>query len=403
MDMKSLPVASAAAFAFAMTLGSNAHATLIASEQFSYAANQSLGGQSGGGGWAGPWQNPGANFKAIGAIPNIPGGLLATGGSLQITAADSRALRPIACGPGSAAEAAGVVETVPTQFGGTQAVIGKPGTTVWLAFVSRGHTGSGSSAGSHLYESFDAAGGFTSGNKNGEVMFFGRGGMNANYGYERTCGHSIGCPVNITNGEDYQSTKPYNDGVTHWMVHKIDFAVAGTTITMWQDPTPAANDPPGANALDLSWINNGGTQTSWQVYPFHFGWVELESAGTTSDFDEYRIGTTYADVSQSTSVVTYDAGTGMDASAGGGGADGGTGGGTGGGGTGGGGGGSGGGGAGGGGADVDGGSDPAPTGESSGCRVNGGGATDSGFLAAILAAAIAIAFGARKTGRRAQP
>ncbi len=357
---------------------SPARAALIVSESFNYAAGTTLGGSSGGGGWAGPWQNPSATFSAEGAAPNIPMGLNPVGGSLLVTAADSRSLRPIDCGPGSAAATAGLVESVPTMFGGTQTLIGKPGTTIWLSFIARGHTGSGSSSGSHLYETFDAAGGYASGNKNGEVMFFGRGGGNANYGYERTCGHSIGCPAAIQIGEDYQSTAPYNDGATHWVVHKIDFAQSATTITMWLDPAPAANDPLASTARDLTWVNNGGSMKTWQIYPFHFGWVELESNGTTSDFDEYRIGTTFADVSQSTVVVSYDAG--ADASAGGG-ADGG-------------GGGSDDGGAGGsGGANADGGDSTdgeAPTGNPGGCSSSTSGA-DAGSLPALLASVV-VAF-----------
>jgi hypothetical protein len=78
----------------------------------------------------------------------------------------------------------------------------------------------GNSSGSHLYESFTAANGYTSANKDGEVMFFGRGAGNANYGFERTCGHSLGCSVSQTNGLDWQSTHPFNDGVAHWLVFK---------------------------------------------------------------------------------------------------------------------------------------------------------------------------------------
>jgi hypothetical protein len=197
------------------------------------------------------------------------------------------------------AASAGVVETVPTKFGGTRDLIGKPGTTVWVAFLAKGHTGSGDSSGSHLYESFDPAGGYTSGNKDGEVVFLGRGSGNANYGYERTCGHSIGCANGINNGLDYQSSHPFNDGVEHWVVYRFDFG-ATTDVTMWFDPTPGPVDLDPASAESMKFVNMGGMKTTWSLPPMHFGWVELEALGAKVDVDEYRIGTTFADVSDPT-------------------------------------------------------------------------------------------------------
>lgn len=277
---------------------SKAKATLVASDSFSYNAGVDINGLNGGSGWAGAWQNNNGNMSIEAQIAGVDPGLMAMGGSLHVSALDSRALRQIDLSAGSAAAQAGLVEMAPTMFGGTQPLLGKPGTTLFVGIVINGHNGGGAPSGSHLYESFNAGGGFNSANKDGEVIFFGRGNANTNYGYERTCGHSLGCGGS---GLDYQSSTPYNDGQTHWIVYELDFG-ASVTVTMWIDPKPGAATPSVASAESMKFVNMGGNAQQWQLPAFHFGWVEIQSEGTTSDFDEYRIADSYNDLSTGASM-----------------------------------------------------------------------------------------------------
>src|SRR5262245_16491816 len=85
---------------------SDARAGLIASESFEYTSGLEVNGLDGGIGWAGPWQTSLHSFHTIVALPGTPAGLSAVGGALQVSAADARALRPIDCSPGSAADRA---------------------------------------------------------------------------------------------------------------------------------------------------------------------------------------------------------------------------------------------------------------------------------------------------------
>src|SRR5439155_21751426 len=112
-----------------------------------------------------------------------------------------------------------------------------------------------------------------------------RGAGNANYGYERTCGHGTACnahSINLCNGNDYQSSIAWSTGVVHWVVLRLDFGMnlaasdaTAVTLTMWVDPAlPAAV----ANATPLFQVGQGATtKTQWVESAFHFNTVELQS------------------------------------------------------------------------------------------------------------------------------
>src|SRR5438067_3279745 len=125
-----------------------AGAGLLASESFGYPQG-TLNGQSGGTGWTGAWLTgqPGVFVVQASSLTSGAGG---TGGSLffdgskAVSGTGARVFRALATDPGSAAWAAGVVESTQTRFGGKQLAFGKPSTTVWFgAAVNGGTAGNG--------------------------------------------------------------------------------------------------------------------------------------------------------------------------------------------------------------------------------------------------------------------
>jgi hypothetical protein len=140
---------------------------------------------------------------------------------------------------------------------------GKPGTTLWVAFlasVPRGWDIRGAFAGVSLRDS------------GREQLFLGDCGSTNLWGFERA-------------GELQRFSEVRADTNVTFLVYKIRFLPHGAQVEMWINPKPGSNEPPPAD-----------TVAAEVVREFRFSSVRICSAPASLNLDALRLGTTYADV-----------------------------------------------------------------------------------------------------------
>lgn len=229
----------------------------------------------------------------------------------------ARIFRAFDVSAGSLAAGLQLLENHTTYFGHQQDGYGKPGTTIWFAYLIDGGTaGTGSANASdlaqvHLFDDMDqtqlAA---DDGNKGGEVLATGRGAGNPGWFFERSCAHSP-CggnttSVNVTTYDPAtQQPVPFQNRV-YWAVFRFDFnsasATTGTAMTFWLDPMPGPTPPDAAAAVTLS--GNAQTHVKTVNLPaLHFNWVEFGGQIRKFALDEVRVADNYADLSNGSSAT----------------------------------------------------------------------------------------------------
>jgi hypothetical protein len=232
----------AGAAALILAGSSRALATPIASESFDYTDGSALAGQNGGSGWSGAWTATGTG----------------TGPSITSPGMSS-----------STVNTSGLKASVPnTNIGALRIPSSSPdadGSTVYLSFLAKNTSGQNTG-----YTGLSL---FNSGN---EVLFLGKPNGAATWGID-TKGTPAG--TTLSNTSDLNPTL---------LVYRIDFG-SGTSpgnerIQLYVNPTgptePATADATVADKGNFIWDR-----------------IRLQAGGgTTADWDELRIGTTYADV-----------------------------------------------------------------------------------------------------------
>ena len=303
--------------AWAAISGAPVHATLLASDSMA-CTGSSVVGQGGGVGWSGNWTaNPARSsvftpntLSLVGlSAPLTDGGRMDYNGSGLSNGA--RIFRPLDVGPTSIAGTLQLTENHTTYFANQQYGYGKPGTTIWFAYLIDGGT-AGTGVGNlsdlaqvHLFDDMNLSQLSTDdANKGGEVLATGRGAGNPGWFFERSCAHSpCGSQMSSLNVTTYDPGTgmpiPFQ-GRTYWAVFRFDFNTAstsnGTAMTFWLDPVPGTTPPDTSTAIDLS--GNGQTHVKTVNLPaLHFNWVEF--GGQTRHFalDEVRVADTFADLS----------------------------------------------------------------------------------------------------------
>ncbi len=234
-----------------MTAPDVSRAEIIAADDFDYDA-ASIRGCNGGTGWADAWSGGNRLSRGSLAFPEYAskGSHLTTLGDTQ---GNSDALK---CSLRTPDVRGRDHLTVEGKFG-------KPGTTLWIAFlasVPRGWNIRGAFAGVSLRD-------------NGrEQLFFGDCGSTNLWGFERA-------------GELQSFSRVRADTNVNFLVYQIRFLPRGTQVEMWVNPKPGTNDPPVADVVAAELVR-----------PFRFSSVRICSAPAPLNLDALRLGTTYADV-----------------------------------------------------------------------------------------------------------
>ena len=216
-----------------------AQASPIASEEFSYAPG-SIAGLNGGSGFTSAWRGSDTVDAADLTYP----GLLTAGGHFVSSGGNSGAFRDLG------------------TFYGTDT------TTVFVSFVLSAQPGFSTTNPDYAGLSFFDA------NDGAERLFLGQTFQATNYGFERSGGASA------TTGTAVSSSPTF-------LVAEFIFQAGNDTVNLYVNPTP------GLAAPDVA-------ATSASVSDFYFDRIRLQSGldgGETFNFDEVRLGTTYADVS----------------------------------------------------------------------------------------------------------
>jgi hypothetical protein len=235
----------------------SASADLLAHESFAYPAG-TIFGQNGGLGFNEAWQTAGGAKIATSGLTRTG---LFTRGIAAVTDGDNLPVtRDLAANYGS--------------VNGTN--------TVYLSFLARldpANTvtvgpASGTYAGLSLFDRGD------------EKLFLGMPYEQANWGFD----HS---------GSGVAASGTAVNGTTRLLVYRLDFTAANVTIRMYVDPTIGGAEPGTADAQRLG---DPG---------FNFNRIRIQSGtpfdGPRADFDEIRIGSSYASVtSNSASPVVYE-------------------------------------------------------------------------------------------------
>ena len=228
-----------------------ARAEIIAADTFDYDA-ATIGGCNGGTGWADEWT--GKNLISRGSLPfpdyDAKGNRLTTLGD---TPGGTDAIK---CSFRTLAVRGRDHLTVEGKFG-------KPGTTVWIAFlasVPRGWNVRGAFAGVSLLDD------------RREQLFLGDCGSTNLWGFERT-------------GEVQGFSAVRADTNVTFLVYKVSFLPRDAHLEMWVNPRPGTNDPPPADVIEAAIVRE-----------FRFNRVRICSAPAPLHVDALCLGTTYADV-----------------------------------------------------------------------------------------------------------
>ena len=239
--MRKLLCGSAVAVLGIVALSSYSYAQ-TAYEPFSYTAGTGgLANQSGGTGWSSTWgtgtnsiTSPGLTFTKNGQTLTSSGNMATTVGN------DTGNFRQISS----------------TVNSGTE----------WVSLLAKLDSGTGGTG----YAGFSL---FNGGSEN---LFIGQIFNNSHWGLDQSTGTQ---PTTVT-----------VDGTTHLFVAQIDYG-AGTggmdRVRLYVDPTPGLSTPDVAPAIDVSTTRSAS-----------FNQVRIQAGGGASpvDFDEIRLGTSYAGV-----------------------------------------------------------------------------------------------------------
>jgi hypothetical protein len=228
-----------------------AHAFVIASEDFDYDDVALIRGGYGGSGWVDPWS--GNCFITPGSLRFAN---LAHHGNKLTTSGEQTGPELVKCS----------FRTLSTE--GNEAVmdngrLGKDNTTIWVGFLVNVPaptpvTGYG---GLSLYDG------------NRQQVFIGDTGASNVWAFERT-------------GQLQRFSEVLAGPKTCFLVCRIQFLEGDDEVTMWVNPEPGTRPPP----------EQAAAVSPAMVRDFHFNRIRFCSAPTPMSFDAVRFGTSYADV-----------------------------------------------------------------------------------------------------------
>lgn len=228
-------------------------AELIAIDDFEYESTV-IQGCNGGFGWIGPWS--GANLITVGSLRF--GGLETKGHKLTTGGAQSDAYR---CSFRSIATAGREHLLIDGKFG-------KPGTTLWIAFLINQPMGRN-----------NGFSGISLCNGGREQVFLGDMGGSTFWGMES----QKDMPVLSTVMADERIV---------FLAYRITCRATDVQFELWVDPKPGTNDPPVAEVAAASDLNE-----------LRFNRIRICSYPAPMSVDGLRIGTTFADVAPVTRLV----------------------------------------------------------------------------------------------------
>ena len=241
---------------------------LIAHEGFDYKNGAGLNGLAGGTGWKGAWFGADAPNGVKVAQPGLTfPGLLVTGNKLVQDGRDTRVFRYLDTGRPDV--------TALVEDGAHGKTFGKDGTTVWFSFlISCTSFPKVAHGGIHLMDGVELGPDY----KKTQRIQMGRQNVAKTWYLGRV---DRGGPAK----GDWSSTV-VADGTMRLLVYRFDFKPGAEEGWMWVDPAPG-KDPDLAKA-DIH---------AEKISDFRFNAVNVGSGGgAIYDFDELRIGTTFADV-----------------------------------------------------------------------------------------------------------
>ena len=227
-------------------LAGAAQAQPIATERLEYPAGNSLLGQSGGLGFASPWQTAGYGSWSINAADEV---IIRNG--LVLSTAGGRAQSNLG----------GAQRTLATPIAGT------PGTSAWVSFVAR--RVSGATGSSWLGVKLPSTG-------PAPFLFLGQPFGRSHWG--------------VDNGLAGGIAESSADASVAHIVCRIDFKSGADDVRVWIDPN--LDSPPADSTAALTLNNYGDFQNISKVL------IETGAAGSTQTgaIDEIRVGSTFADV-----------------------------------------------------------------------------------------------------------
>jgi hypothetical protein len=262
--------ASRAAFVVAALLATPlvADAQLIAVEEFDYADGESLRGRDGGTGWNGAWFGP-ANADGIKIDKTgltFPS-LATAGGKCRQDGKDTRLFRRMDT---ARREVAALAEDGPAGKS-----FGKDGSTIWVSFlIANTSFPRQAHGGMHLMDGVELGANY----KKTQRVQLGRQNQGDHWLLVRT---DQGGPA----GGKWDGSVA-SDRTVRLLVYRFDFKPGPEEGWMWVDPTPGRDPEPAKADLHAP-----------KIADFRFNAVNVGSGGgATFDFDQLRIGATFASV-----------------------------------------------------------------------------------------------------------
>jgi hypothetical protein len=251
-----------AVFAGLLAWAAPARAQLIAYEGFNYPAGQSLDTLNGGTGFVGPWSilSGTATVQPGSLVPAPPSsGLPESGNSLAIA-------------PSFAGGSSDSTRTLSTP------IIGTPGTSAWVGVVMKGNGESGSQGAGALILSDNGVGGFS-------ITTGASGSGIAPFNPPPSSTWSIG----DSNVGASEGSSAISNTLQSLLVARITFGAASDLVDLYVNPALGGGPPATANA------------TIAVPHAAALGFVTVTDASlnvpsSVTQFDEIRIGGTFADV-----------------------------------------------------------------------------------------------------------
>ena len=248
---------------FALLLGGSLHAQLLVHEPFDYADLNPLDWADGGTGWSSDWTR-GTGDDIIVRPGNLP--------YLNLAETDGNYL-------------AAHYEVVGLRYNRELVSIPDQGQTVWIAFLMRTQDGNNPNGVANITLTKDG----------NQVLSIGQ-----KFGNERFGLVWPGAPL-------YNST--VSVAGLHWVVTKLQYSGSNQSeqAHLWIDPDPQAG-PPAEAAADLAVPQPGQPNLNLN---FGFDGVQVKVEGGAPlrvDFDELRIGNTFADVNPFQTTATSNPG-----------------------------------------------------------------------------------------------
>lgn len=248
-----------------LALAPAANAGLVAYEGFDYTA-ANLNGQAGGTGLAGSWRGGGNATFESGSLSYTDGTrTLVTAGNSYRTSSGNRHLRDLDLAVGGAFDLAGLRNSAGN--------VGADGTTVYSSFMIQTNNANSFFWGSEYHRDADG-----DGNRDFQV---GIENPSSTYGARSQNNNSWSKPFG-----------PAADTNTHLYIVKFEFAAGNDTVSVYRDPADLATEP---GSPDISF-----TPAESQDQSFDRIGVGDYVNYSAARFDEFRIGTTWADVTPHT-------------------------------------------------------------------------------------------------------